>query len=55
MAINKTKSKMIGKAMKEGALKRNKVPFVIFESTVYPGATEEICLPILIKYSGMNL
>ena len=48
-------SKMIGKAMKEGALKRNKVPFVIFESTVYPGATEEICLPILIKYSGMNL
>ena len=27
---------------------------VIFESTVYPGATEEICVPILEKYSGMK-
>ena len=23
----------------------NKIPIVIFESTVYPGATEEICIP----------
>ena len=27
---------------------------VVFESTVYPGATEEICVPILEKYSGMR-
>lgn len=28
---------------------------VIFESTVYPGATEEICIPILEKGSGLKL
>lgn len=27
---------------------------VIYESTVYPGATEEICVPILEKYSGLS-
>ena len=27
---------------------------VIYESTVYPGATEEVCVPILEKYSGMT-
>lgn len=27
---------------------------IIFESTVYPGATEEVCVPILEKYSGMK-
>jgi UDP-N-acetyl-D-galactosamine dehydrogenase len=26
---------------------------VIFESTVYPGATEEVCVPILESYSGL--
>ena len=33
--------------MKHGAI-------VIYESTVYPGATEEICVPVLEKYSGMK-
>lgn len=28
---------------------------VVYESTVFPGATEEICVPILEKYSGMAL
>ncbi len=28
---------------------------VVFESTVYPGATEEVCLPILEKQSGLKL
>lgn len=28
---------------------------VIFEATVYPGATEEICVPLLEKYSGLAL
>ena len=27
---------------------------VIYESTVYPGATENICIPVLEKYSGMK-
>ena len=27
---------------------------VIFESTVYPGATEEVCVPILEKFSGLR-
>ena len=33
--------------MKKGAI-------VIFESTVYPGATEEVCIPILEKHSGLK-
>ena len=33
-------------------LKKNDI--VIFESTVYPGATEDVCVPILEKYSGLN-
>jgi UDP-N-acetyl-D-galactosamine dehydrogenase len=27
---------------------------VVYESTVYPGATEEICVPILEKHSGLK-
>jgi UDP-N-acetyl-D-galactosamine dehydrogenase len=33
-------------------VKKNDV--VIFESTVYPGATEEVCLPIIEKISGLT-
>ncbi|GLS89627.1 UDP-N-acetyl-d-glucosamine 6-dehydrogenase WbpA [Psychromonas marina] len=33
-------------------IKKNDV--VIFESTVYPGATEEVCLPIIEKISGLK-
>ena len=40
-------SEMVGSALRKGAT-------VIYESTVYPGATEEICLPILEKTSGMK-
>ena len=29
--------------------------YIIFESTVYPGCTEEICVPILEKISGLKL
>jgi len=39
-------SRMIGKHMKKGAI-------VVYESTVYPGATEEECLPVLEQSSGM--
>ena len=37
----------VGKAMQEGAI-------VVFESTVYPGATEEDCVPVLEQASGLT-
>lgn len=40
-------SRTVGKVMKQGCI-------VVFESTVYPGVTEEICVPILEKESGMT-
>ena len=40
-------SETIGKALKKGDI-------VIYESTVYPGATEEDCIPVLEKYSGLK-
>lgn len=40
-------SKTVGQHMKRGAI-------VVFESTVYPGATEEVCIPIMEKESGMK-
>ncbi len=39
-------SSIVGQNMKKGAV-------IIFESTVYPGATEEVCVPILEKESGL--
>ncbi len=39
-------SKLVGKLLKVGDV-------VIYESTVYPGCTEEDCVPILEKYSGL--
>ncbi len=40
-------SETVGKHLKRGAI-------VIYESTVYPGATEEVCIPILEKYSHLK-
>jgi UDP-N-acetyl-D-galactosamine dehydrogenase len=40
-------SRLVGTHMKRGAL-------VIFESTVYPGATEEVCVPVLEQHSGLR-
>jgi len=40
-------SKSVGAHMKRGAV-------VIYESTVYPGATEEVCVPILERESGLK-
>ncbi|MDH4215938.1 MAG: nucleotide sugar dehydrogenase [Gallionella sp.] len=40
-------SATVGKHLKRGAI-------VIYESTVYPGATEEVCIPILERESGMQ-
>lgn len=35
-----------------GLLKENDI--VVYESTVYPGATEEVCIPVLEKVSGLT-
>jgi len=40
-------SESVGKALKKGDI-------VIYESTVYPGCTEEICVPALEKNSGLK-
>ncbi len=40
-------SETVGKALKSGAI-------VIYESTVYPGCTEEECVPVLEKFSGLK-
>jgi len=39
-------SQLIGEVLKQGMT-------VVFESTVYPGLTEEICIPIIEKFSGL--
>ncbi len=41
-------SRTVGKVLRKGGV-------VIFESTVYPGATEEVCVPIIEKISGLQL
>jgi len=40
-------SDFVGRHMKKGAT-------VVYESTVYPGATEEVCIPVLEKASGLK-
>ncbi len=40
-------SEMLGKVLKKGDI-------VIYESTVYPGCTEEDCVPMLEKFSGLK-
>lgn len=44
----KKASETIGKVIKKG-------DYVVFESTVYPGCTEEDCLPIIEKISGLTV
>jgi UDP-N-acetyl-D-galactosamine dehydrogenase len=41
-------STTVGRALKRGAV-------VVYESTVYPGCTEEVCVPILERESGLKL
>ena len=40
-------STSVGRHMKKGVI-------VVYESTVYPGATEEVCIPVLERESGMK-
>ena len=48
MAALRAASKSIGQVIKRGDV-------VVYESTVYPGATEEVCLPIVAQTSGLKL
>jgi len=45
LTLLKEATKTVGKHMKAGAI-------IVYESTVYPGVTEELCRPILEKQSG---
>jgi UDP-N-acetyl-D-galactosamine dehydrogenase len=40
-------SETVGKVLKKGDV-------VVYESTVYPGCTEEVCIPVLEKFSGLK-
>lgn len=40
-------SEVVGRNIKKGAI-------VVFESTVYPGVTEDVCIPIIEKLSGLK-
>jgi UDP-N-acetyl-D-galactosamine dehydrogenase len=40
-------SRTVGKHMNKGAI-------IVYESTVYPGATEEVCIPVLEEHSGFK-
>lgn len=48
MSALRAASATIGKVIKRGDV-------VVYESTVYPGATEEVCLPIIEATSGLEL
>lgn len=56
----KKASATVGQALKERAERQLgldhalTIPIVIYESTVYPGATEEVCVPILEHESGLR-
>jgi UDP-N-acetyl-D-glucosamine/UDP-N-acetyl-D-galactosamine dehydrogenase len=47
LSILESASVCVGKYMQDGSI-------VVYESTVYPGATEEVCLPILQKESNLK-
>src|SRR3989344_2693532 len=46
LTILKSASQTVGKNLSKGSI-------VVYESTVFPGATEEVCVPILEKNSGL--
>ena len=47
LSIVKSASRSVGRNLTKGSI-------VVYESTVYPGVTEEICIPILEKESGLK-
>ena len=53
LSLVKKACKTIGLAIKNR--NSDSIPVVIFESTVYPGATEEICIPLIRQESGFDI
>lgn len=47
LSLVESASKIVGQNLLKGSI-------IVYESTVYPGVTEEICLPILEKESGLK-
>src|SRR5699024_6816637 len=47
LTLLKDATKMIGENLSQHTT-------IIYESTVYPGTTEEVCIPLLEKYSGFT-
>ena len=53
LSFIKDASKLVGESI--GSLEKNKLnKIIIYESTVYPGLTEEICVPIIENNSGLK-
>lgn len=48
LSMLKEASVLVGKSIKKGSV-------VIYESTTYPGCTEEICIPLIEKYSNFKI
>ncbi len=48
LSMMRSASELIGRNLKKDAV-------VVFESTVYPGVTEEVCAPIIAKVSGLTV
>ena len=53
LRIIESASRTVG-AMLPAAVAEGRVPIVVYESTVYPGVTEDICAPILEAVSGLT-
>ena len=53
LSIVEAASRTVGSAIARSA-EQGKKPIVIYESTVYPGVTEEICVPLLEEMSGLK-
>ncbi|MDR2012972.1 MAG: nucleotide sugar dehydrogenase [Rhodanobacter sp.] len=47
LTVLEAASRLVGKAIRRGGI-------VVFESTVYPGATEEVCVPLIERESGLT-
>jgi len=47
LSLVESASRVVGENIQKGSV-------VVYESTVYPGVTEDICLPIIEKYSGLK-
>ncbi len=45
----------VGGALRRHPAPADRIPLVVFESTVYPGLTEDICAPLLAETSGLEL